>query len=238
MKTLLQSLGLFLLLASTAMSQTKDITFAWDENGPPADGQTGVTGYNLYRMEAGSNTKIEQKVATINGISNTTVTVNLPIAVEHKYGLVAFNSAGIESDLSNIVTVAAFVPVPDPDPPVTDPPVIDPPVVTPPVTPPTGDIAKFWFSWDRYPTNNGGYMEPMVYKLYSGTDILKLDEFSYLGSVTNTNKIILDINVEKKRFFAVKVTNGIGLESPFSDAFSVSARPIWEGNVTAALIQN
>ena len=91
------------LLALAFTAYAADVTLAWDANT-----ESNLAGYRVYQG-TGSNpttfTRVQQvaaTTATIKGLDNTS----------HSFAVTAYNTAGMESEYSNIVTVPAAPKVP------------------------------------------------------------------------------------------------------------------------------
>ena len=100
MKALLLTICL-LALAFTA--HAADVTLTWDANT-----ETDLAGYRVYQGnggDLGTFTRVQQvaaTTATIKGLDNTS----------HSFAVTAYNTAGMESAYSNIVTIPAAPLVP------------------------------------------------------------------------------------------------------------------------------
>lgn len=92
-----------ILLALAVCASAADIALTWDANT-----ETDLAGYRVYQG-TGSNpatfTKIQETVATtatIKGLDNTA----------HSFAVTAYNTAGMESAYSNVVTIPAVPAIP------------------------------------------------------------------------------------------------------------------------------
>jgi fibronectin type 3 domain-containing protein len=133
---------------STGQALARDITLAWDENQ-----ETDIEGYRVY-YKAGSSSLPLDGVAAAEGASpidvqdNVTATLTgLPDGQIYYFAVTAYNTAGQESPLSEMVVSdwvpGLYYPVPNE-------------VVTP---------AEVTFSWESAPIG-----DDMTYTLYYGTD--------------------------------------------------------------------
>ncbi len=139
---------LFLLLAFTGQTQAKDITLAWDKN-PEAD----VVGYKVYYKAEASSQPLNGWGANEGDspitVGNTTTAriTGLMDSQTYYFAVSAYNAAGVESPLSDIVASAAV------------------PILTSPGRGEVGVRVPVTFRWD-YPYFANG----MSYTLLLGTD--------------------------------------------------------------------
>lgn len=143
---LLLSLGLSLLLLGQA--EAKDITLAWDQNPEP-----DVVGYKIYYKAESSRAPLDgwgalegDSPITVGNINSTKISALMDNQTYY-FAVSAFNGAGVESPLSEIVASAEV------------------PVL---LSPAEGAVAvqrPVTFRWDYAPFVNG-----MSYTLLVGTD--------------------------------------------------------------------
>ena len=96
---ILSIMALVLLIAGPAYAA--DVTLQWDANT-----ETDLAGYRLYQ-KADSATPPFVKVREIPKGTTTASVTGLDSAHSYSFAVTAYNSAGIESAYSNIVTIPA-----------------------------------------------------------------------------------------------------------------------------------
>lgn len=92
-------MALVLLVAGPALAA--DVTLTWDPNT-----ETGLAGYRLYQ-KADSAVPPFTKVQEIQKGTTTASVTGLDPAHSYSFAVTAYNSAGLESAYSNIVTIPA-----------------------------------------------------------------------------------------------------------------------------------
>lgn len=96
----------FLILLMAAAAQATDVTLQWDPNT-----EADLAGYRLYQ-KADSATPPFVKVREIPKGTTTASVTGLDSAHSYSFAVTAYNTAGLESAYSNIVTVPAAPKVP------------------------------------------------------------------------------------------------------------------------------
>lgn len=146
LRHLLLSLGLLLLMFGVA--QAKDITLAWDKNPEP-----DVVGYKVYYKAESSAAPLDgwgalegDSPITVGNITSTKISALMDNQTYY-FAVSAFNAAGVESPLSEIVASAAV------------------PVLTSPARGAVAVARPITFRWDYAPFAAG-----MSYTLLVGTD--------------------------------------------------------------------
>ena len=89
------------LLALSVCANAADVTLTWDANT-----ETDLAGYRLYQKQDSAFPPFV-KVQNIPKGTQTATILNLDSAHSYSFAVTAYNTAGLESAYSNIVTVPA-----------------------------------------------------------------------------------------------------------------------------------